>query len=413
MPRLPGFLEPAFPVIKRGHRLATRRVGAVTRAVPAPDGRSLPATATERSVFTALAEPSAVQLHSGGPSEHLRRTPPAGQPADHPFWPTFSDQETSARFTLELTSGVLVGSYSAHITAGGVLDYETSPYFGIEGWREHPIYLRPRLPRLSPVSGSVVSLATRGTGPNYYHALMDLLPRWGILQESMPGVVPDALVVNTGTPFCRELLELVGLTSSSYRLIESTKHLGIRADRLLVPSITNARTVAPRWTTQWLREHLPPGSTAGLPSRLYVTRGRGRNFRSVRNEDEVLAALRPLGFTVIDPGRLSVQEQIDAFAAADVVVGVHGAALTNLNFSPPGVRVLELFAPRYLNPGYWAIASNVPDSRYRYLVCGPEWLVAGPMDHVYDDLTVDVGRLVDSLEELLSEDVTPAASPGG
>jgi capsular polysaccharide biosynthesis protein len=219
----------------------------------------------------------------------------------------------------------------------------------------------------------------------------------------MPDVVPDALVVNTDTPFCRELLAMMGLTSPTYRLIESTKHLGLRADRLLVPSVTNAGTVAPRWTTAWLRSHLPPKSaSADRPRRLYVTRGRRRNFRTVRNEEEVLAVLRPLGFTVVDPGKLPVQEQIDAFAAADVVVGVHGAALTNLNFAPEGFRVLELFAPHYLNPGYWAIANNVPGSHYRYLVGQPEWLEEGPMDHVYDDITIDVAQLRASLEELLS-----------
>ena len=74
------------------------------------------------------------------------------------------------------------------------------------------------------------------------------------------------------------------------------------------------------------------------------------------------------GFTVLDPGSLSVQEQIDHFAAARVVVAPHGAALTNLSFCRPGVRVLELFAPGYLNPGYWSIVSNVEGARYRYLV---------------------------------------------
>lgn len=405
MPRLPGYLEPAFPVIKRGHRFATRRIGAVTRARArrSPGERTLPAVATDRSAQTVALEPETVTLHEGGPAEHLHRPAPVGEPGGHPFWGTVSDQHTSARYTLELTPGVLVGSYSAHLTARGVLDYETSPYFGIEGWHEHPLYLRPRLPRVQHVPGTVASLATRATGRNYYHVLMDLLPRWGILQESMPGVVPDALVVNTETAFCRELLGMLGLTSPAYRLIESRKHLALRADRLLAPSITNAHTLAPRWTTAWLREHLPPrGATADRPRRLYVTRGRRKHYRTVTNEDEVLAALRPHGFTPIDPGSLPVQEQIDAFAAADVVVGVHGAALTNLNFSPDGLRVLELFAPHYLNPGYWAIASNVPASRYRYLVGVPAWPEPGPMDHVYDDITVDVGRLRTALDELLS-----------
>ena len=76
-------------------------------------------------------------------------------------------------------------------------------------------------------------------------------------------------------------------------------------------------------------------------------------------EDELRARLTARGFTVVDPGTLSVQEQIDHFAAARVIVAPHGAALTNLSFCRPGVRLLELFAPGYLNPGYWSIMSNI------------------------------------------------------
>ena len=43
--------------------------------------------------------------------------------------------------------------------------------------------------------------------------------------------------------------------------------------------------------------------------------------------------------------RLSVRDQIDHFAAADVVVGLHGAAMTNVVFLKPNARVLELLHP--------------------------------------------------------------------
>ena len=56
------------------------------------------------------------------------------------------------------------------------------------------------------------------------------------------------------------------------------------------------------------------------------------------------------------------------FAAARVIVAPHGAALTNLVFCRPGVRVLELFAPGYTVHCYWTITANIPDARYRYLV---------------------------------------------
>ena len=66
--------------------------------------------------------------------------------------------------------------------------YETSGYFGISGWREHPLFLRPRLPEPRPMSGTLLlSLATRRTTTNYYHFLTDLLPRWGVFEEAHAG----------------------------------------------------------------------------------------------------------------------------------------------------------------------------------------------------------------------------------
>ena len=107
------------------------------------------------------------------------------------------------------------------------------------------------------------------------------------------------------------------------------------------------------------------------------------------------ARLRPL-----DPGALGVQEQIDLFAGAEVVVAPHGAALANLVFCPPGVRVLELFHPRYVNPCYWAIADN-PGADYRYLVCGRDGRPAGsPMHGVLSDILAPPAAFTRALDEV-------------
>src|SRR3546814_17108998 len=87
---------------------------------------------------------------------------------------------------------------------------------------------------------------------------MDLLPRWGILAEAMPGFRPDYLNANTEPRFGRQLLDLAGL--SGIETISPRKHSAVRASRLLVPNITNKACLAPRWTTEWLRRTLPPVS---------------------------------------------------------------------------------------------------------------------------------------------------------
>ena len=362
----------------------------------------MPYVGTPLSTETVALDPDHVRLHEGGPAVHVVRPMPAGQPAGHWYFDDLREVDFGARYTLEITDGLVIGNYSAHLTPTGILDYETSHYFSVKGWHEHPIYLRTRLPKIEHVPGTLLSLATRGTGVNYYHVVMDLLERYAIFAESMPGERPDVLLVNRNTSYARQYLELIGL--DSFPAIEPTKHIALRADRLLVPSLPNKWNLAPPWTTQWLRENLPAKRTEGRPKRLYVTRGDKKNSRRVTNEAALLDILRPLGFEVFDPGRHSVQEQIDHFAAAEVVVGPHGAGLTNLVFAPPGVRILELFAPKYLNAGYWTIADNLPEAKYRYLVGEPaDTRPRGAlMQSVYQDILVDVPKFRAALDELLS-----------
>lgn len=402
MARLPTALQPAWPLVKRAHRLSARGIGAVTRRTrPLAGDRAVPAVGSESAEATVSLDAAHVRLHPGGPPEQLRRPMPIGSPADHWVFRHWGDFDVVRRFTLEVLDGTVVGDYAAHVTPAGVLDYESSTYFGISGWREHPVFLRSRLPERERVDGTLVSLATRGSHANYYHFLLDVLPRWGVIEETMPGVRPDRFFVNRTTGYQKQLLSLVGLDDVA--VVEPAKHLAVQADRLLVPCIPNPELMAPTWTTSWLKERLPARRTQGLPKRIYITRGSAKNTRRLTNEDAALAALERRGFVRLDPGAVSVQDQIDHFTAAEVIVAPHGAALANLTFCSPGVRVLELFAPKYVNPCYWAIASNIPDVRYRYLVCGQDRRKPGsPMNGVLTDITVDLAQLEAMLDDLLA-----------
>ena len=401
MTRLPPSLQPLWPAAKVAHRAATRAVGRTTRSSGFGGDRAVPPTALATSRQTRDAEPDHVRLHVSAPGETVRRPVATGGPGPLAVWEEARLLEVPERFVLAVDHGRLVGDYAATITPGGILDLETSPYFGIRGWREHPLYLRPRLPETTHLSGTTVSLASPASTRNYYHSLMDTLPRWALLSSTLPDVRPDHLVLSHRNRWDAELAALVGL--DRFTLVEPVKHLALDADTLLVPSLSNQRNLAPPWITEWLRAALPPRDVAGRPRRLYVTRGTVPNTRRLVHEDELWPRLERMGFTRFDPGSVSVQEQIDHFAAAEVVVGVHGAALANLTFAPPGVRVLELFAPRYVDPGYWSIASNIEDSTYRYLVAEP----VEPdrpqrrMNRVQDDVELSADDVLHALDELL------------
>lgn len=88
--------------------------------------------------------------------------------------------------------------------------------------------------------------------------------------------------------------------------------------------------------------------------KLYVSR-KDSPRRSIENEDEVIRYLEARGFVSLELSRLTVAEQINVFASVDVVVGSHGAGLTNTIYCDQSTRVVELMPRSYQNPCFLRI----------------------------------------------------------
>lgn len=85
--------------------------------------------------------------------------------------------------------------------------------------------------------------------------------------------------------------------------------------------------------------------------KIYVSRQETKQ-RRMSNESEVIDLMKSSGFEIIEPGKLSVAEQIRVFHDASHVVGPHGAGLTNILFCRPGTVVCELHMDGYVQ---WAM----------------------------------------------------------
>jgi hypothetical protein len=83
--------------------------------------------------------------------------------------------------------------------------------------------------------------------------------------------------------------------------------------------------------------------------------------RRLADEDACLRALDGVGLSVraVDFGTLSIEEQIRLAHETDVLIGVHGAALTHLLWTPPHAHVIEIDRPdrgwnSYRNLARWS-----------------------------------------------------------
>jgi capsular polysaccharide biosynthesis protein len=323
-----------------------------------------------------------------------------GRPVTMPLTDA-GDGETVDRVAVaELPDGRVLGPHRAIVTGNGDLVFEVSWYFGTTRPREHPVFLNPFPPPPAHINGRLGVLAQRGDG-NYYHFLMDVLTKVGVLEQAPTVAPPDVWYVPAQSRFQRELLALFGIGAD--QRIDAAEQPHVQADCLVVPGPPHMTEKNAPWAVDFLRSRLLPHVEASGPRRnIYITRGPSANNRSIVNEPELLELLAARDFVPVDPGQLSVVEQIRTFATADLIVAPHGAALANIIFASPGSTLIELFPAGCLLPDYWRLASSVPGMRYRYVSAfgGPRRPTRAGT--IVRDIEVDVAAVAATLEELRS-----------
>jgi capsular polysaccharide biosynthesis protein len=103
----------------------------------------------------------------------------------------------------------------------------------------------------------------------------------------------------------------------------------------------------------FLRDACP----ARAQRRIYVARDTRRG-RTITNEQDLIEICRQRGFEVLSPEDFSVEEQATIFHESEVVVGIKGAALTNMLFSPNSVGIMVLSPGTFTDPFFWDLVSQ-------------------------------------------------------
>lgn len=227
--------------------------------------------------------------------------------------------------------------------------------------------------RIRKINGTVAVVNSTCSSHNYYHWLLETLPRLALLEKS--GIIPDYYYISVELPFHKSAVEILDIP---YEKIISP---GIRtcvcpAD-LIVPSLLfqarqetcknyNYLLDLPGWTGDWLKKIFLPKKQLASSKKIYISR-KGAPSRKIINEPELIAALTACGFETIETESLSLSEQAELFYSASAIVAPHGAALANLVFCQEGTKVIELFPGSYIYNYYWLI-SNKLKLDYSYCV---------------------------------------------
>ena len=251
-------------------------------------------------------------------------------------------------------------SYGAVITADGAVlrssigealyvtpDLSALPSVTMDA--DAPILKSPRDVRRFPKAAIFMAWGGRF---NYGHFVLDCLSALCVMAEksalrSYPILAPEL------TAWQRELLGLM-LGEDAANIQEIPDEL-VAVDDLIFATPMDHFLHAPNGTLKLVRDRilggLPP-NTPG-PERIYLTR-RDAEKRPMLNEAELEREMELRGFAIVEPEALSIEEQLQLFRSAKVIVGATGAALTNCLFCSQGAKVFEIQPSNYT--GVWTRA---------------------------------------------------------
>ena len=284
------------------------------------------------------------------------------------------------------------------VDEGGALLADVSVEWGRKA-EENWAFRRLLLPKPQPVSGRTLVLASTG-GDTYFHWITDVLPRLGLARRG--GYDPasfDWVLVNGLThPFQEETLEHIGISKNRCLSFHKTE-LAYKMEEALLPSLPGVPGVVPPETVEFLQSTFPT-KKIGAGRKLFIGRG-GAEHRALIHEGKIAAMLSERGFESVDCGKMSVQEQANIFGSAEVVVGAHGAALTNLVFCRPGTLVVELFSPAYVNPCYRDLCVAAGLRHAAVIGNGEDWVLSERHDQPSAPITASWEPVEQALVEIV------------
>lgn len=215
---------------------------------------------------------------------------------------------------------------------------------------EDRLFAQTLVPRPKKLDGAWTSIVSNlGDGGNYFHWITDCLPRLAI-REYLPERT-KILIPNSSAPYVRDSLNLLGISEDCELRTEPC----VQPERFYFCSPLAMTGVWNPLGFDWIRENFSPHF---LPSRsgnpIFLTRR--ASTRIPAQLAEIEAMFSKAGFDILDCGKLTMLQQIQAASSASAIAGIHGAAMTNIIWASQGVPVLELFQPSYLNACYEQIA---------------------------------------------------------
>lgn len=203
---------------------------------------------------------------------------------------------------------------------------------------------------LRTISGKIFCLVQGGSGNNYFHFLFDIITKLKIYQEKYSLSEIDYFYVPGVSTWQKKILSLFDINED--RLIDSNNFRHVKSSEVIAVDhpwykkgfVQQEIKNLPEWSIFFLREKfLKFQKKFNAPKKIFIDRSDSlHNHCKLINNQEIINFLETKGFKSYQVSKLDFFEQIYLFKNADIIISPHGAALTNIIFSNPNLKLFEL-----------------------------------------------------------------------
>lgn len=264
-------------------------------------------------------------------------------------------------FAAFIPGGRVLGGACTAVAPGGVVLADASPHHWVPLGRHRALVnsVLAMPPRRLPGTSALVGASGHR---NYYHWLFDMIPRIELLQAGAGNRGIDRWILpQTGLGAAVPVLERCGIPRERIHWHGRGAH--VECERLLVSSAPAPLGGATARSVEFLRDRCVPPELRDRPAgrRLFMLR---KGTRRVANLDALRPVLCKHGLEEVSMEGMSFDEQVRLFAGATLLVGPHGAGLSNAIFMPAGAALVELM-PSWYAPACYLVMANEAGLRYR------------------------------------------------
>lgn len=216
---------------------------------------------------------------------------------------------------------------------------------------------------------SIVNLYNIGGNFNYFHWVNDsvlLMEAWQHFKKSA-GMEPYVIIPNNIPRQQLQFLSKIGVPDNKLISWEGKR---MKIDNLILYS-TNRTKMKPMdllhpGPFKWLKSCIQV-KTSSAYRKIFVSRQKSRGRRFL-NESDYKSWIKSNGFEEIYLEELTVLEQLKVFQESKIIIGAHGAGLTNIFMCNPGTRIVELFGkPPAFYTDFYRLANQL-HLKYQFVV---------------------------------------------